>query len=74
MCLRPCRGRKSLGSPARFLIRFTGRLISVLCFPPRPGNTKGDVIPGVIFQNFPGRLVQGYGLIFAALGVVPDSG
>ena len=62
------KGPEVFRKSAPFLIRSMGRLKSLLLPPPRPGNTKALVILGVILQNLPGRLIQGYGLIFATFG------
>jgi len=67
-CRSPWSGLKFAGSPAAAWILLTGRLISFLWRPPRPGKTK-CTFSRVSFQGFPRRLVHRDDLIWSAFWV-----
>ena len=67
-CRSPWSGLKVAGSPAAAWILLTGRLMSFLWRPPRPGMTK-CTFSRVSFQGFPRRLVHRDDLIWSAFWV-----
>lgn len=65
-------GPEVRGEPGRLLDSIYGPLNIGSLSPPTARKHKDGVItPGVILQDFPGCLIQGYGLILAAFGL-PD--